>query len=257
MAPILSARNLSKTFGERHAVRDVSLEIAGGEIVGLLGPNGAGKTTTLRMVCGLTRPSAGTAMIGGIDVWGPRADEAKGRTGYLDEEPFTYPNLTGREFLDLVCDLYRVPRGPERRRHLDSLLTGFELADHADDLVGGYSHGQRQKLGLASLLVHDPDLYLLDEPTNGLDPRSARRVKDLLGDLAGRGKAVVLSTHILEIAQALCTRVAIMNQGTVVAAGSLEELRRTAGQGEASLEELFLQLTGGPEQREVVEHLLG
>jgi ABC-2 type transport system ATP-binding protein len=253
--PAVEGRGLVRRFGSVLAVDGVDLEVRSGEVFGLLGPNGAGKTTTLRMLCGLVVPSAGEARICGVDVWKePR--RARSRLGYLDEEPIVYPYLTGREFLHLVGDLYGVARGRSRDQQIERLLTLFEMGDKMDELVSSYSHGTRQKIGLASLLIHDPDVLFLDEPTNGLDPRAARRVKELLQELAERGKAVVLSTHILEIAQALCDRVAIVNRGRVAAIGTLEELRAGAGATGASLEDLFLQLTGGAEERAVIDHLL-
>jgi ABC-2 type transport system ATP-binding protein len=180
---------------------------------------------------------------------------AKRLLGYLDEEPLLYPNLSGREFLDLVGDLYGVPRGGERQERIARLLAVVELEDKQDELIAAYSHGMRNKIGLAALLLYEPRVLLLDEPTNGLDPRSARRVRDLLRDLAEHGVAVVLSTHILEIAQALCDRVAIVDHGRVVAVGTLDELRARTGSAQASLEDLFLALTGGPEDRALLDRL--
>jgi len=226
-----------------------------GEVFGLLGPNGAGKTTILRMACGLLAPSAGRAAIAGVDVWAEPL-RAKRMLGYLDEEPLLYPNLSGREFLDLVGDLYGVPRGPEREARIARLLSVLELEDKQHELIAGYSHGMRNKIGLLALLLYDPRVLLLDEPTNGLDPRSARRVRDLLRELADRGVAVVLSTHILGVAQALCDRVAIVDRGRVVAVGTLDELRARAGTAQASLEDLFLAMTGGPEDRAMLDRLL-
>ena len=226
-----------------------------GEVFGLLGPNGAGKTTILRMACGLLAPTAGRAAIAGVDVWAEPL-RAKRMLGYLDEEPLLYPNLSGREFLDLVGDLYGVPRGPEREARIARLLSVLELEDKQHELIAGYSHGMRNKIGLLALLLYDPRVLLLDEPTNGLDPRSARRVRDLLRELADRGVAVVLSTHILGVAQALCDRVAIVDRGRVVAVGTLDELRARAGTAQASLEDLFLAMTGGPEDRAMLDRLL-
>jgi ABC-2 type transport system ATP-binding protein len=251
----VEARQLTKRFGIVVAVDGVSFSVARGEIFGFLGANGAGKTTTLRMLCGLVAPTSGQALIDGFDIFAQPL-EAKARLGYLDEEPFVHPHLTGREFLGYVADLYRVPRGPERRQRIDQLLGLFELAGRDGELIGGYSHGMKQKIGLASLLIREPSVLLLDEPTNGLDPRSARLVKDLLEELAARGTTVLLSTHILEVAQALCHRVAIIDRGHIVATGTMEELRAQAGSAQASLEDLFLRLTAGPESRELIERLL-
>jgi ABC-2 type transport system ATP-binding protein len=251
----VEAQNLVKSYGVVKAVDGVSFQVRRGEIVGFLGANGAGKTTTLRMLCGLLTPTSGRALIDGFDIHAQPL-EAKARLGYLDEEPFVHPHLTGREFLNYIADLYRMPRGPERQGRMEKLLGLFELADRNGELIGAYSHGMKQKIGLASLLIREPSVLLLDEPTNGLDPRSARLVKDLLEELAALGTTVLLSTHILEVAQALCKRVAIIDRGHIVATGTIEELRTQAGSEQASLEDLFLKLTAGPESRELIERLL-
>src|SRR2546430_3665586 len=158
----VEAHELVKRFGRTFAVRGIDLAVPRGEIFGLLGSNGAGKTTTLRMLCGLTVPSSGSVAIGGIDVW-HEPEAAKARLGYLDEEPLVYPNLTGREFLSFVADLYGLDGGWERRRTIERLLSLFELADVGDDMIGSYSHGMPQKIGLASLLIHQPAVLLLDD----------------------------------------------------------------------------------------------
>jgi ABC-2 type transport system ATP-binding protein len=251
----VEARQLVKRYGVITAVDGVSFEVARGEIFGFLGANGAGKTTTLRMLCGLLAPTSGTALIGGVDIV-EQPLIAKARLGYLDEEPFVHPHLTGREFLHFVADLYRMPRGLEREQRMERLLGLFELANRDGELIGAYSHGMKQKIGLASLLIREPSVLLLDEPTNGLDPRSARLVKDLLEELASRGTTVLLSTHILEVAQALCRRVAIIDRGRITATGTMQELRAQAGNEQASLEDLFLTLTAGPESKELIERLL-
>ncbi|MHB8611070.1 MAG: ABC transporter ATP-binding protein [Candidatus Dormibacteraceae bacterium] len=251
----VEAQNLVKRYGIVTAVDQVSFQVRRGEIVGFLGANGAGKTTTLRMLCGLLTPTSGRALIDGLDIF-TQPLEAKAHLGYLDEEPFVHPHLTGREFLDYIADLYGMPRGPDRQQRMERLLGLFELADRNGELIGAYSHGMKQKIGLASLLIREPSVLLLDEPTNGLDPRSARLVKDLLEELAALGTTVLLSTHILEVAQALCRRVAIIDRGHIVATGTIEELRTQAGSEQASLEDLFLKLTAGPESRELIERLL-
>ena len=251
----VEAQDLVKSYGIVKAVDGVSFQVRRGEIMGFLGANGAGKTTTLRMLCGLLTPTSGRALIDGFDIHAQPL-EAKARLGYLDEEPFVHPHLTGREFLNYIADLYRMARGPERQQRMERQLGLFELADRNGELIGAYSHGMKQKIGLASLLIREPSVLLLDEPTNGLDPRSARLVKDLLEELAALGTTVLLSTHILEVAQALCKRVAIIDRGHVVATGTMDELRAQAGSEQASLEELFLKLTAGPESRELIERLL-
>ena len=254
-SPIIQANVLTKRFGKLVAVRGVTLEVEAGQVFGFLGPNGAGKTTTIRMLTGLVRPTSGSALVAGFDVvQEPR--EVKRRVGYLAETPYLYPKLTGREFLAFMGGLYEVPPKVTRQR-AEALLSLFELADKADELVEMYSHGMRQKLALAGAMLHDPPVLFLDEPTSGLDPRSARLVKDLLVALVGRGHTVFLSTHVLEIAEQLCHRVGIIDQGRVVATGTLDELRHQAQSEAYSLEDVFLQLTGGGEERELAAFLRG
>lgn len=248
---MIQTHGLTKRFGTVVAVDDLNLSVAGGEIFGFLGPNGAGKTTTIRLLVGLLRPTRGRALVGGYDVQ-QQPLEAKALIGYLPDHPFLYEKLTGREFLRFVARLYE--REPaEAGRRTGDLLRLFELEERADDLVQGYSHGMRQKLALAAALLHEPQAFFLDEPTAGLDPRSARQIKDLLRHLAHRGTAVFMSTHILEVAERMCDRVGIIDQGQLIACGTLTDLRRE-GRG-STLEEIFLQLTGGPEIEELARYL--
>jgi ABC-2 type transport system ATP-binding protein len=240
---MVQAHGLTKHFGKLVAVHDVNLQVEAGQVFGFLGPNGAGKTTTIRMLTGLVRPTSGSASVAGYDV-STEPLEVKRRIGYLAEAPYLYPKLSGREFLIFMAQLYQVP-GPEARQRASRLLSLFELSVKADELVETYSHGMRQKLALAGALVHEPPVLFLDEPTSGLDPRSARLVKDLLMALVGRGHTVFLSTHVLEIAEQLCHRVGIIDHGQVIAIGTLDELRGQAQHGAYSLEDIFLQLTGG------------
>ena len=252
-SPIIQASGLTKRFGKLTAVRELTLEVGAGQVFGFLGPNGAGKTTTIRMLTGLVRPTSGSALVAGYDVTlEPR--EVKRRVGYLAETPYLYPKLSGREFLSFMAGLYEVPAAVARQR-ASRLLSLFELADRADELVETYSHGMRQKLALAGAMLHEPPVLFLDEPTSGLDPRSARLVKDLLVALVERGHTVFLSTHVLEIAEQLCHRVGIIDRGQVVATGTLDELRQQAQRNAYSLEDIFLQLTGGTEERELAAFL--
>jgi ABC-2 type transport system ATP-binding protein len=252
-SPTIRANGLTKRFGKFAAVSDVSFEVGAGEVFGFLGPNGAGKTTTIRMLTGLVRPSSGSARVAGFDIAAePR--EVKRRVGYLAETPYLYSKLSGREFLAFMGGLYEVPPALARSR-AERLLSLFELAEKADDLVESYSHGMRQKLALAGAMLHEPPVLFLDEPTSGLDPRSARLVKDLLVALVERGHTVFLSTHVLEIAEHLCHRVGIIDHGQVVATGTLDELRHQAHVEAYTLEDIFLQLTGGSEERELATYL--
>lgn len=252
---LLVAQNLVKYFGYLKAVDGISLQVRAGEIFGLLGPNGAGKTTTVNICTGLLRPSSGTVVIDGIDLHRePHA--AKRLIGYAPDEPYLYDKLTAREFVRFMGKLYGTTNSLEERG--ERLLAYFGLLDAADELIGGFSHGMKQKTALCGMLIHEPHLLFLDEPTVGLDPRSARLLKDSLQSLAANGRGIVLCTHILEIAQAICHRVAIIDHGRIIAEGSLEELRQAthAGSGE-SLEDIFLRLTGeGEDHASVVEALL-
>jgi ABC-2 type transport system ATP-binding protein len=252
-SPTIRANGLTKHFGKLVAVRDLTLEVGAGEVFGFLGPNGAGKTTTIRMLTGLVRPTSGTALIAGYDV-AREPQEVKRRVGYLAETPYLYSKLTGREFLAFMGGMYKVPPNLARQR-ADRLLSLFELAEKANDLVETYSHGMRQKLALGGAMLHEPPVLFLDEPTSGLDPRSARLVKDLLVALVERGHTVFLSTHVLEIAEHLCHRVGIIDHGRVIATGTLNELRYQAHREADSLEDIFLQMTGGSEERELAAYL--
>src|SRR6202048_3336518 len=252
-SPTIRATGLTKHFGKLEAVRNLTLEVGAGEVFGFLGPNGAGKTTTIRMLTGLVRPTSGTALVAGYDV-AREPQEVKRRVGFLAETPYLYAKLSGREFLGLLGGLYEGAPTLARQR-AERLLSLFELSDKADELVETYSHGMRQKLALAGAMLHEPPVLFLDEPTSGLDPRSSRLVKDLLVALVERGHTVFLSTHVLEIAEHLCHRVGIIDHGQVIATGTLDELRAQAQPEGESLEDIFLQMTGGSEERELAAYL--
>jgi len=252
VVPLIDTQNLVKQYGAKTAVSDVSFQVFGGEIFGFLGPNGAGKTTTIKMIVGLLKPTAGTVRVAGYDVQ-TQPMQAKAACGYAPDEPNLYPKLSARELLRFVGDLYDLDPAQVNRR-IDEILRLFDLTQAGDDLIDSYSHGMQQKTALAAALVHDPRVLVLDEPTVGLDPKSARLIKDILRQMAARGSAVFLSTHILEIAERMCDRIGIINQGRLVAQGTMAELR-SLGQGETSLEDIFLQLTGGAEYAEIAEVL--
>jgi len=249
---LIEAHHLTKRFGATIAVDDLTLSVYPGEIFGFLGPNGAGKTTTIKMIVGLLQPSAGTVRVCGYDVQSEPL-LAKAASGYVPDTPNLYPKLSAKELLRFVGDLYGVPTQQAQRRSAE-LLKLFALEDAADDPIDSYSHGMKQKTALAAALIHDPKVLVLDEPTVGLDPRSARLIKDLLRQMAERGAAVFLSTHILEIAERMCDRIGIINHGKLIAVGSMDELRQLSA-GESSLEDIFLSLTGGGEYAEIAEVL--
>src|SRR5579872_7100523 len=244
-SPLIEADQLSKRFGDTLAVNRLSFQVVAGEIFGFLGPNGAGKTTTIKMLTGLVQPSSGRARLGGFDIV-RQPLQAKRMFGYVPDEPQLYGKLTATEFLHFVGDVYELSAA-KRARRIAELLKLFGLEQQAGSLLGGFSHGMKQKVMLCSALLHEPKIYFLDEPTVGLDPRSAKLLKTILREIASAGGAVFMSTHIMEIAQALCDRIAILDKGNIVALGSMAELRSL--QGKASLEDIFLHLTGTPEER--------
>ena len=251
--PMLSLRGVSKRYGKFTAVKSLDLDVARGEIFGFLGPNGAGKTTTIRMVAGVLRPSSGTVEIGGDDLE-ESPDAAKARIGYIPDRPFVYEKLSGGEFLRFVAGLWGKD-GEGVRMRADRLLELFQLTPWKDELIESYSHGMRQKLLISSALIHQPELIVVDEPLVGLDPRSARLLKDLLRTFVENGGTVFLSTHTLEVAEALCDRIAIINKGDIIALGTMDELRAQAHAGGAHLEEIFLKVTGGEAMADVIEGL--
>ena len=250
---LIEARDLSKRYGDKVAVNHLSFDVYNGEVFGFLGPNGAGKTTTLKMIVGLLQPTSGAVNVAGYDIQ-TQSRLAKASCGYVPDTPNLYAKLTGRELLRFVSDLYDLDRHQAVRR-ADELLRMFDLTSAADDTVDSYSHGMQQKTSLAAALMHDPKVLVLDEPTVGLDPKSARLIKDILRQLADRGAAVMLSTHILEIAERMCDRIGIINKGQLIAVGTMAELRMLDKTGQTSLEDIFLSLTGGTEEAAIAEVL--
>src|SRR5512140_123004 len=234
--PLIETRNLVKRYGDKVAVNDVSFDVRAGEIFGFLGPNGAGKTTTIKMIVGLLRPTSGSVKVAGYDVQ-TQPMQAKAASGYVPDTPNLYAKLTGRELLRFVSDLYDLDRKLASQRAED-LLGMFDLTGAANDTIDSYSHGMQQKIALAAALVHDPKVLVLDEPTVGLDPKSARLIKDILRQLADRGAAVMLSTHILEIAERMCDRIGIIDKGRLIAVGTMSELH-ALGTGAMNLEDIF------------------
>jgi ABC-2 type transport system ATP-binding protein len=250
---LIETRNLVKKYGDKAAVNDVSISVNGGEVFGFLGPNGAGKTTTIKMIVGLLQPTSGMVKVAGYDVQAQPL-LAKASSGYVPDTPNLYAKLTARELLRFVGDLYNLDRQQVAQR-TEELLRVLDLTEAADNTVDSYSHGMQQKASLAAALMHDPKVLVLDEPTVGLDPKSARLIKDILRQMAERGAAVFLSTHILEIAERMCDRIGIINKGKLVAVGTMDELRSLGKAGETSLEDIFLGLTGGAEEAEIAEIL--
>ncbi|WP_342359620.1 ABC transporter ATP-binding protein [Terrarubrum flagellatum] len=235
----LNARNLMKSFREP-AVNGLDLAVRAGEFYALLGPNGAGKTTTLRMVCGLLQPDAGAISIFGVDAL-RNPVEAKRMTAWVSDEPMIYDKLTPVEYLEFVAGLWQVGAATATRNARE-LIDVLGLGPHAHQRCEGFSKGMRQKVALAGALVHDPRLIVLDEPLTGLDAGSARLVKDVLRARVARGCTVIMTTHILEVAERMAERIGIIVAGRLIAEGTLAQLRARAGAGAASLEQIFLDL---------------
>jgi len=256
--PMVRTLNLTKRFGRLTAVDNLNLEIYPGEIFGFLGPNGAGKTTTIRILTGLLKPTSGQALVGGYNIQ-EEPERAKKNIGLVPERPFIYQKLTGDEFLNFVADIYEVPLEMKKRR-IPELLSLFEISEWKDILIEEYSHGMQRKLVMASVLLHNPKVIFLDEPLVGLDPKAARLVKKIFLELSQRKVTIFMSTHTLEIAEKLCHRIGIIKEGRLIALGTNEELRRkTEREVEIpegiSLEDIFLQLTGGSEYEELLKYL--
>jgi ABC-2 type transport system ATP-binding protein len=248
-------RSVSKSFGEIRAVRDLDLEIGSGSVYGLLGPNGSGKSTVMRMIIGLVRPDSGSISVCGVDT-GRDPMAVKRLVGYVPEEPRMYEYLTGFEYLDFIGDVYGLEREAKEAR-IEELLAAFGLEGREHDMISGYSHGMKQKTAIIGAILHRPRLLVFDEPLSGLDPKSARIVKDLVHRLAGEGVTTVFSTHVMEIADAVCDRVCVLYGGEKVAEGAPGELRELAEMPDSTLEEVFLTLTKAEDVRQIVEALAG
>ncbi len=239
---MIEIHNLTKKYGDFTAVDDLSLTVARGEIFGFLGPNGAGKTTTIRILAGLSLPTAGLVSIGGINVL-ENAVKAKAMIGYVPDRPYLYEKLTGRELLQFVANLYHREWADCEARALE-LLRYFELADWVDARIENLSHGMKQKLVIVSALVHDPEVLIIDEPMVGLDAFAQRQVRRLFRRLAEEKKTVFLTTHTLSVAEAVCDRIAIIHRGRIKATGPTAELKK-----EQALEDFFLELTYDDDNR--------
>jgi len=237
---MISIEGLDKRYGDFHAVDNLSLGVARGEVFGFLGPNGAGKTTTIRMLMGILVPTSGRALIDGLDCHA-RAAEVKRRVGYLPDSPIFYDFLRGREILQFVGEMHGLSRGESSAR-TDRLLDELGLDDASGEYAVNYSMGMKKRLGLACALIHDPPVLILDEPTNGLDPRASRDVQDRLRAAAAEGRTILLSTHLLDMAEKLCARVGIIHKGKLVSVGPAAELKQTLTHG-GSLEDVFLSVT--------------
>ncbi len=247
-------KDVTKRYNEIVAVNNLSLSIGTGEIFGLLGPNGSGKSTTLKMLMGLVQPTGGNVSVLGLDVQ-KQPVEVKQLVGYVPESPNIYEFLTGIEYLDFIADIYGVSTA-EKQQRINEYLKALQLEGREGDMINSYSDGMKKKISLISAFLHKPKLLVLDEPLNALDPRSARIVKDYLHELKSQGVTTIMSTHVLEIAEAICDRIGIMYQGQLLALGNMDDLRKTASMPGSGLEDVFLRLTGTEDLRAIVEELM-
>jgi ABC-2 type transport system ATP-binding protein len=240
---MIRLQNITKRFRHVTAVNNVSLTVAPGEIYGFLGPNGAGKTTTIKMLAGIMRPTSGLIVIDGLNLQ-KKPLEVKSRIGFIPDRPFLYEKLTGLEFMCFMANLYGL-NGVGGEKRIQQFLELFELQEWSRELVGSYSHGMKQRLIMSAALLHQPSVFVVDEPLVGLDPKGARLIKRIFNELRKDGLTVFMSTHTLSIAEELCDRIGIIQRGNLLSEGTVAELRGVAGQEDPRLESIFLSLTGG------------
>jgi ABC-2 type transport system ATP-binding protein len=239
---MLKVENLSKSYnkGKIKAVDNVNFQVKPGEIFGFLGPNGAGKTTTIKMIVGLLKPDEGKILINNIDNQ-KAVIKAKKLISYVPDNPEVYERIKGIEYLNFIADVYGV-NGNQKIERINKYLKIFGLKEVINDPIGSYSHGMQQKIVLIGALIHEPDVFILDEPMVGLDPKSSFQLKEIMREHCNEGKSVFFSTHVLEVAEKICDRIAIINKGKIIAIGTMEEIRSMSG-SEESLENIFLELT--------------
>jgi len=250
---MINITGLVKIYENTKAVDRLDLSIPSGQLFGFLGPNGAGKTTTIKLMSGLLKPNEGKIEIDGINVH-TDPQKAKSRMGYIPDRPFIYEKLSGAEYLQFIADLYGVDKETAASR-AEKFLEFFDLDASAHQLIGGFSHGMRQKLIISGALIHSPPVVIVDEPLVGLDPKGAKQVKRLFVELCGKGTTIFMSTHSLAIAEDMCDRIGIIQKGKMIADGSMEQLRERASHDEGGLEEIFLKLTGDSSLDELLPEL--
>ncbi|MCL4331579.1 MAG: ABC transporter ATP-binding protein [Candidatus Thermoplasmatota archaeon] len=249
--PSIVIHNLVKNYGETRALDGVDMEISPGEIFGLLGPNGSGKTTLLRIICSILDYTSGYVRVSGLDV-SRDSLEVKRITGYVPETPVLYESLTPTEFLNFIGSVRKIDHETLARR-IESFASALEIMDKMNTFIGSLSFGTKQKVAIMAALIHDPEIIILDEGMNGLDPRSAKILKNLLNDYAARGRTIIFSTHVLEVAETVCTRMSIIYRGKIVDTGTLEEMRERSGT--SKLEDIFLNITGEGDLGPVIKSL--
>lgn len=239
---MLRIKNVTKSYGKGKvkAVDNIDLEVKSGEIFGFLGPNGAGKTTTIKMIVGLLKPDEGSITLDGVNVWKDPLT-AKSMISYVPDNAEVYDKLRGIDYLNFIADMYEISK-EERLSKIEYYTRIFNIENTLRDMIGSYSHGMKQKLVLTSALINNPQLFILDEPMVGLDPKSSFNLKEIMRKMCDEGKTVFFSTHVMEVAEKLCDRIAIINKGEIVTMGTMDELRSHAKERQ-SLENIFLELT--------------
>ena len=238
---MIELQHLSKKFSKTVAVNDLTLNIQTGEVFGFIGPNGAGKTTTIKMMGGILEPSSGVVLICGVNMK-TEPERAKSKIGFIPDQPYLYEKLTGMEFLNFTADLYKMNNEAFIQKAQDK-LDMFSLSDWSNELIEAYSHGMKQRLIMAAALLHDPEVIIVDEPMVGLDPAAIKLVKELFRNLASEGVTIFMSTHSLNVAEDVCDRIGIINKGSLIVTGTIEDLRQHADVMDAGLEQVFMRLT--------------
>jgi ABC-2 type transport system ATP-binding protein len=249
---MIKAINLKKDFGDFTAVNSINLDIKPGEIYGFLGPNGAGKTTTMRMLTGIIKPTSGSVEIINKNLFQHEL-EIKSRIGVVPDEPKMYENLKGTEYVEFIMGIFKA-NNEETKNRFNEICDAFNI-DYLNDYIGDYSHGMKQKLMVATVLMRRPEVIFLDEPTVGLDARAAKILKTLLEKYKNEGTTIFLTTHILEIAEKMCDRIGIIKDGSILAEGNMDELRSITDKENQSLEDIFLELTGGDKFEDTIKEL--
>jgi ABC-2 type transport system ATP-binding protein len=249
---MIKAINLKKDFGDFTAVNSINLDIKPGEIYGFLGPNGAGKTTTMRMLTGIIKPTSGSVEIINKNLFQHEL-EIKSRIGVVPDEPKMYENLKGTEYVEFIMGIFKA-NNEETKNRFNEICDAFNI-DYLNDYIGDYSHGMKQKLMVATVLMRRPEVIFLDEPTVGLDARGAKILKTLLEKYKNEGTTIFLTTHILEIAEKMCDRIGIIKDGSILAEGNMDELRSITDKENQSLEDIFLELTGGDKFEDIIKEL--
>ncbi len=249
----ITIRDLYKNYGEVRALDGINIEIPGGQIFGILGPNGSGKTTMLKIISSIMEPTSGLVSVNGINVMGDPM-KVKSIIGYVPETPNLYESLTPIEFLGFVGSIRKINHEILTER-IYRFAKAFEIEDNLNNFIGSLSFGTKQKVAIISAFLHDPEIIILDEGMNGLDPRSAKILKNLLLEYVSSGRTVLFSTHVLEVAESVCHRMAIIYKGRIMDVGTLKELRESAGRHDANLEDIFLNATGDSDLRPVIDSL--